>query len=270
MKRKTEIDINQVIREFLNYYSENKFKPELNELTGVLLQESLSARGYNNFQNNYLSGESFFIENILAPSNPKLCFDIGANIGAYTKEILEKTQASVVSFEPMPTAFEMLKKNVADFEGRIVVENKGVGARSETLTIHYNPNALAHASFSEDVKNVSYVSNEMKAEVPVTTLDEYCAENSITEVDFIKIDTEGFEAEVFEGALHVFGGIKPRFIQIEFNWHQLFRNTSLNYFAEKLPDYEVYQLLPNGWIIRDPKDPLTNIYHFSNFVFVLK
>ena len=95
-------------------------------------------------------------------------------------------------------------------------------------------------------------------------------ENGIKEIDFIKIDTEGFESEVFEGAKRVLGDIKPNFIQIEFNWHQMFRNKTLNYFAEMLPDYEVYQLIPNGWIKRDPKHPHTNIYEFSNFVFVRK
>ena len=92
----------------------------------------------------------------------------------------------------------------------------------------------------------------------------------IKEIDFIKIDVEGFEAEIVEGAKKTFAIIKPKFIQMEFNLHQMFRNTSLNFFAEKLSDYTVYQLVPNGWVKRDPKDPLVNIYCFSNFVFVRK
>ena len=90
----------------------------------------------------------------------------------------------------------------------------------------------------------------------------------VQNTDFIKIDVEGYEAEVFKGAERVLREIKPRFIQIEFNWHQLFRNTALHYFSEQLPDYEVFQLLPNGWIARDPRSPLSNIFEFSNFVFV--
>jgi hypothetical protein len=105
----------------------------------------------------------------------------------------------------------------------------------------------------------------MKTDVEVVTLDSYCAEKSIKIIDFIKIDVEGFEPEVFKGASEVFNKIQPKFIQIEFNWHHLFRNTSLLYFSEKLPNYDCYQLIYDGWIKRDP---LTNIYHFSNFVFV--
>ena len=104
----------------------------------------------------------------------------------------------------------------------------------------------------------------------MVSLDSYCKEKGITAIDLVKIDVEGFELEVFEGATNTFSSIKPRFIQMEFNCHQLFRNTSLNFFAERLPEYDLYQLIPNGWAKRDPRHPLTNIYWFSNFVFVRK
>lgn len=238
------------------------------KMNSLFLHFALRARGYNNFRNNDESGESFFIDKILAPTNPKLCIDIGASIGGYTIRLLEKTTTRVVSFEPLPTAFQEMIDATKHLAERVVLENKGVGSKEDVLTIHYNPKALSHASFSEEVKKVSYVSNEENINVPVTTLDCYCEANNITEIDLVKIDTEGFESEVFEGALNTFTKIKPKFIQIEFNWHQLFRNTSLNFFAEKLPNYDVYQLLHSGWVKRDAKDPLANIYHFSNFVFV--
>lgn len=237
------------------------------KINNLLLNACLRARGYNNFNNNKESGESFFIRNILAPTNPKIIFDIGANVGNYSNELLQKTDAKIYSFEPLPTQYELLKK-LSVYGDRFVAENKGIGAENKTLTLHFNPTKPTHASFSEDVKKVSYIKNEMKTEVEVVTLDSYCAEKSIKIIDFIKIDVEGFEPEVFKGASEVFNKIKPKFIQIEFNWHHLFRNTSLLYFSEKLPNYDCYQLIYDGWIKRDPKDPLTNIYHFSNFVFV--
>jgi FkbM family methyltransferase len=230
--------------------------------------QALSARGYNNYRNSDESGEAFFIKSILAPTAPKLCIDIGANVGNYTCELLRATAAKEISFEPLPGPFKSMQEQVTAFSDRVILENKGVGAANQKLTIHFSPNALSHASFSEEVKKVSYVSNEEQLLVPVVSLDSYCQEHQINQIDFIKIDTEGFEDEVFKGAARVFRDIKPRFIQIEFNYHQLFRNTSLNYFAELLPDYQVFQLLPNGWISRDPRSPLSNIFEFSNFVFV--
>jgi FkbM family methyltransferase len=235
-----------------------------------LLNYALRRRGYNNYHNSEESGEAFFIRSILAPTNPKLCIDVGANIGEYTAELLASTSATVVSFEPLSESFLSLCRLRESLEesGRLILENKGIANRDGSLTIHFNRDALAHASFSEDVKKVSYVSNPEKLAVPVVTLDTYCLENRITEIDLVKIDTEGFELEVFEGAEETFRRLRPKFIQIEFNWHQMFRDTSLNFFAEKLPAYDLYQLLPKSWIKRDPRDPLANIYLFSNFVFV--
>jgi hypothetical protein len=118
------------------------------------------------------------------------------------------------------------------------------------------------------VEKINYLNNEQKIIVPVVTLDSYFEKNNIQEVDLIKIDVEGFESEVFNGASKVFAQIRPKFIQMEYNWHQLFLNKSLNYFSEQLIGYDTYQLLPQGWVKRDPKDPYSNIFLFSNFVFV--
>ena len=272
----------QNIKVILNY--QNDYKEMINIITelyarfcstgiflkinNILLTACLRARGYNNSRNNKVSGESFFISKILAPTNPKICFDIGANVGNYSKELLKKTNAKIYSFEPIPTSYELLKTALSTYGDRAITENKGISSMNKTLTIHYNPKALSHASFSEDIKKVSYVTNEKKMDVEVVTLDSYCEKKLITNIDFIKIDTEGFELEVFQGALETFRKIQPKFIQIEFNLHQLFRNTSLNFFAEYLNNYDVYQLIYDGWIKRDPRDPLTNIFQFSNFVFV--
>ena len=259
---------NKIISNIIKFYSRFFSKGILLKINNLLLKACLHARGYNNFKNYIESGESFFVNNILAPTNPKICFDIGANVGSYSKELLHKTKSKIYLFEPVPETYLLLKKNLASYTERIVTENIGIGCNNKVQTIHYNPKALSHASFSEDIKKISYITNEKKADIEVVSLDSYCKKNLITAIDFIKIDTEGYEIEVFQGAIETFRTIQPKFIQIEFNWHQLFRNTSLNFFSEYLPNYDVYQLIYDGWIKRDPKDPLTNIFNFSNFVFV--
>lgn len=215
------------------------------------------------------SGEEFFIEKFLSKKNITLCFDIGASTGTYSKIILDKTNSKVISFEPLPFVFNKLKENLSYYSDRIILVNKGVGSKSEPLTIFYNGSANVHASFSEEVNDISYLNNKEKLEIELTSIDDYCEENNIREIDFIKIGTEGFEKEVFEGAIKTFENIKPKFIQIEFNWHQLFRNTSLLFFR-KLPDYDVYQLTYNDMKKVDPRHSYSNFYIFSNFVFVRK
>ena len=252
---------------YAHIFSSNKLLIKINK---VILNLALSALGYNNYRNSRETGEEFFIEKYLSRNNINLCFDIGANIGDYSKLLLEKTNSKVISFEPLPHVFKELKENLSSYSDRILFINKGIGSKNETTTINYNSSANAHASFSEELNDISYINNNEKLLVEVITIDDYCKENNITSIDFIKIDTEGFEKEVFEGAIKTFEKIKPKFIQIEFNWHQLFRNTSLLFFSRKLPDYKVYQLTYNNIRKVDVKEPYSNIYMFSNFVFIRK
>ncbi|MBN9673978.1 FkbM family methyltransferase [Roseibium aggregatum] len=262
---KEETPISEITDTFLDWYIENRHKPDLAELNDYLLNAALSARGYNNVE----SGETFFIREILAPSAPKLCLDIGANVGRYSLDLLQSTSTQVIAFEPLASSHRELVQNTFAYRERVFCENKGIGNVNGELTLHFDASASVLASFSEEVKKVSYVGNEEQATAEVVTLDSYCSANRITDIDLIKIDTEGFETEVFEGGRQVFSEIRPKFVQMEFNWHQMFRSKTLNDFAEKLPDYDVYQLLPDGWAQRDPRDPLSNLYQFSNFVFVL-
>lgn len=252
---------------YAKIFSSNKFFIKINNR---LLDLGLSALGYGNSRNMNESGERFFIKKYLSNQPISLCFDIGANVGDYSRLLLENTDSNVISFEPLPFVFEKLSVNLSNFLDRVTLVNSGVGAKSENLFIHYNEKATGHASFSEEVSQVDYVKNNDSILIGVTSLDDYCRDNNISHIDFIKIDTEGFEKEVFEGAILTFEKIQPKFIQIEFNWHQLFRNTSLHYFAEKLPNYNVYQLTNNGMRKVDSKHPYSNFYSFSNFVFIRK
>jgi FkbM family methyltransferase len=239
-------------------------------IQGILFRAIIKARGYNNSRNFNESGENFFISTILAPSNPQICFDIGANKGDYSKELLTKTHAKVYAFEPLVQDFADLMERFEDFGDRFIGINKGLGSSEGIDLIYFNRMKTAHASYISEMNTIPYIENENIQEVNTTTLDQFVQYYSIEKIDLIKIDVEGFEKEVFQGAMKTINNLKPTYIQIEMNWHQLFRGTSLLYFAELLPEYRVFQLIPNGWVERDSIDPLSNLYMFSNFVFVLR
>lgn len=245
-------------------------KPKFQRFNNFILNLALNARGYNNFTSTRISGEDEFVKYVLGNAGPRVCLDVGANVGSYTRSLLKNTEcAHVFAFEPLPAAFAVLSGMAGEFPGRLTCVNKGVSAACGKLDIHFEESASSHASFSEDVKKIPYVRNASSLEVDVTTLDAFFADHPFaSEIDFMKIDTEGFESEVLAGAAVLLDRFKPKFIQIEFNWHQLFRKCSIFGFSEILADYVPYQLLPNGMVERDPKDPLANVYCFSNFVFV--
>ena len=70
------------------------------------------------------------------------------------------------------------------------------------------------------------------------------------------------------GAKNILNKHQPKYIQIEFNWHQLIKSQTLYSFSLLLSEYNVFQMLPNGLVKRDPIDPISNIFSYSNFVFI--
>ncbi len=243
-------------------------RPMFRKLNRLFLRLTMKAEGYNNSRSFYSSGEQFFVEKILRPSNPRVCVDVGAHTGEYTKMLLENTEAFVYSFEPLPGPFSTMKDSMKPFATRVKLVNLGLGDSEGPQDIHFDVSNMEHASFSEDARRVPYVQNGQCQTVQMERLDTFFERESPEHVDLIKIDAEGFEREVIRGAADTIERYRPMFVQIEFNWHHLFRSTTLNDFACMLPGYDVYQLLPGGWVKRDPVDPFSNFYHYSNFVFV--
>lgn len=251
-----------------NVYLSFMGKKSFAKLNDRILEVALRCRGYSNFRDHFESGEHYFIERILSVIKPTVCVDVGANVGSYAQALLEATQAKIYSFEPLSQPFEALSAVGQRYPGRLIAINYGVGAKDEVLRIHFNDEMTAHASFSEEVKNVSYVRNEKSQDIEVVSLDSYFAKHSVNQIDFIKIDTEGFEYEVLRGAQNIIAQFRPQLIQIEFNWHQLFKGQTLFAFANLLQGYTPFQMLSDRLEKRDPKDSLSNVYQFSNFVFV--
>lgn len=249
-------------------------RPSMQSFNKKLFRLVIRGLGYNNVGPVEQTGEAIFIK-LLAHFRPSLCVDIGANRGNYSKALLELTGTHLISFEPLPKAFADLCELEQRFPGRLQAVNKGVGNLDCELDLHYGAEDSELASFSEEINEIAYVkagnTNVMK--VTVLTLDSYFSEPrnaGIQHIDLIKIDTEGYEVEVLSGATTTLSRLKPSFIQIEYNWHQLFKQQSLYSISLLLKDYVAYQLLPHGKGLHrvDVSMPQHNIYQYSNIVFV--
>lgn len=135
-----------------------------------------------------------------------LALDVGANIGA-TSIILGHHVGSgrVLALEPGPRVFSLLQANIAA-SGMTNVEpiNCAVGA---------SPGRMA---FHEDSAYGHLVPGAQGGEVTVRTIDELVESLALPRVDFIKIDTEGFEPHVFAGARRTIERFRP-IIYFEFN-----------------------------------------------------
>lgn len=247
-------------------------RPSMQKINNVFFNLALHAKGYRNCCGFSLTGEMYFFKK-LATFNPKLCIDIGANIGTYSNQLLSSTNTKVIAFEPLPEAYETLNHLQSKFPNRIQTVNAGVGNCNEMMELKYGNPKSELASFSGNKNLIKFleIENNQSLMIQVNTLDNYIKSLEISEeIDLIKIDTEGFEYEILLGANETITKNKPKFIQIEFNWHQLYNNQTLLSFQNLLSEYQLFQMLPygNGLVKRDAHRPESNIYFYSNFLFV--
>ncbi len=231
--------------------------------------------GYNNHKNLKSSGEIYFLE-MVCKEKPNLCLDIGANIGNYSRYLLENSLTKIIAFEPMPQSFTELQKLKRIYEERLNIFRVGLGDKKTNKFLYYDKNNLQWANFNNEVNSINYLrNNNKKIKCKIDTLDNIFKKNNkikIKKIDLIKIDTEGFELEVLQGGQKIIKKYKPKYIQLEYNWHHLFKNTNLYCFSKILKNYDTFKILPFSKKLMkiDPSKPEHNYFNYSNIVFVRK
>lgn len=128
-----------------------------------------------------------------------LVLDIGANIGNHTIFFLTKKAKKVISFEPVKDTFDILKKNIEinNFQNKVNLFNIGVGqTKGKAILKYYNSKNIG----------MSQLSSDKNGDIPILSLDELNIEEHI---NFIKIDVEGFEADVIKGMTETIKRNKP-------------------------------------------------------------
>lgn len=132
-----------------------------------------------------------------------LVIDVGANIGSTLLSMLKNSDASFLAFEPSNYCFKKLRKATKLLKQNGEILQVAVGSRSGTQDLYDAENPIHSGSAS--LINYKGLTSPV-SQVNVVTLDEYIDSFSgidYTSLSLIKIDTEGFEAEVILGARKV-------------------------------------------------------------------
>ena len=140
-------------------------------VNNLVLSLSLKGNGYMNYGSSKDSGEKFFIN--LIRDELKLSLDIGANVGNYTEMLLSDTNSKVISFEPLPKAFDKLKLIKSDYKDRLEIHNVAIGIKDEVLELFYGTEKSEKASLMKDLEKISFIKeqNKNKVSVQVRQLD---------------------------------------------------------------------------------------------------
>lgn len=107
----------------------------------------------------------------------RVCLDIGSNIGQWTRPLSKKFE-SVVCFEPNPNFRECFEKNIQ--EKNVLLWPYGLSDKEHKAKQDFNSTVL----------------HEEDGDIDCRTLDSF----GLTNVDFVKIDVDGFEIPLLNGA----------------------------------------------------------------------
>ncbi len=234
---------------------------------------SLRGLGILNYQTEYLTGENIWLKNYLKNVKKPLVLDVGANIGNYSKNVLDSNNdAEIFAFEPHPKTFKNLSLNVKS--NNFQAFNLAVGYEKGTLQLYDydNNDGSQHASLYEDVIKDLHKGNPVSTLVEIIKLDEFIIEQNISTIDLLKIDTEGNEFNVLLGCIENLKNKKIKAIHFEFNEMNIISKVSFKDYWDLLSDYRFYRILPGGGLlpIKNYSPIKCEIYAFQNIVAVLK
>ena len=135
-----------------------------------------------------------FITEVRSRSNlePKVIFDVGAHIGVTALLYSDCfPNATIYAFEPGSDNMRQLRENLVgapDVRKHQIAFGVAAGTGA-LLTEPEHPSMARFGNGAGPTENV-----------PIDTVDQFCTEHDVDRIDLMKIDTEGFELEVLEGA----------------------------------------------------------------------
>jgi FkbM family methyltransferase len=233
--------------------------------------------GILKFENHDVSGELFVLKRVL----PRLLsgkpypvlFDVGANKGSYTELLIANYPDSrIYSFEPNVNSFKHLKERLQD--SKVEIFNIGFGEESCTthLFSYGNDVASAHASiYSGVLTEIHKEENIERMEIKIETIDDFCRNNKIDGIDFLKIDTEGNEYKALLGAKKMLSNDVITVIQFEFNEMNVISRVFFKDFYDFLcPKYNIYRLNSNYLIPIKKYDSSLEIFKYQNVLAIQK
>lgn len=258
------------IKEFLLVFVRTLPKERLQGFFKSLYLFSLHGRGYleADMENN---GEELVLQNIGNVNNEKIIiFDVGANIGDYSLKCLNYIKNSEVhAFEPSKKTFEILQRNLSG--KKILLHNVGFGNKKEKKTLYSNKDGSGIASvYKRDLDYLGIKMNK-KEEINLETLDNFCKKAKIDSIDFLKLDVEGHEVKVLEGAGEMLKNRMIKKIQFEFGGCNIDSRTFFKDFWNILNEnYNFYRITNTGLIPIKKYSEDLEIFAYSNYLLKLK
>ncbi len=209
--------------------------------------------------------ERYLIDTVIR--NGMTVFDVGVNKGEWIGLVLAKYKDITAHvFDPilgilgdvLPGPEYSLYKNVVAVSDCTGEKEFYTYEKITELSTLYRRSAAVEKQFDLDPKITK---------VKTTTLDDYCSKHNIAKIDFLKIDVEGAELDVFRGAQTLFRGKRIAHLQFEYGGCNLDSKVALLdlYFYLRSVGYDMYTITETGRIKMENFDTKLEDYQLTNY-----
>jgi FkbM family methyltransferase len=173
-------------------------------------------------------------------------FDVGANTGLWGEAFLKTNGAKTrnyVMFEPMSGNLEHITRRdnllLSKMAENTKIVGAAVGAETGEIDIHFDKEVTTLASISNNQSEfgTQVVDLSHTRKVPMTIVDFELQKLQIDTLQLMKIDVEGYELNVMEGAKESLRAGRVRNIYFEFGIHQTKNNQSFKDFYDFLSGF---------------------------------
>ncbi len=198
--------------------------------------------------------DAFAFQKQKAGNSSKIIFDVGANKGLVTKQYLELfDKAKIYAFEPIPEMIEIFNSL---HEGNKNVKLFQKALSNELGTAIFNLNKSADtSSLLKSTKIGANSDAQCKTistfKVETDTIDNFCRLEKIPYIDILKLDVQGAEFFILQGAKEMLKNKKIGIIYSEVYFKEQYVNQPLFFDISKL-------LISEGYMLQDIYNPYYN------------
>jgi FkbM family methyltransferase len=229
------------------------------------------------------SGEDWVLNEVVAPACkaivPPVVFDVGANEGEYSLRVSALLPAArIYAFEPSPSTYEILSKAVHAAERAPLISTHNIGLSNADGALDLYTYAVdgGEASILSSIvlrlpTQEATIETCRKDRIEVQTIDGFCTAHGVTDIDLLKIDVEGHELAVLQGAANMIGGRRIRMIQFEFGPCNIYSRTYFYDFWSMLKDsYQIYRIVPQGMVLIESYREQQEVFLTTNYLAVCR
>lgn len=146
-------------------------------------------------------------------------FDVGANEGQFAKDIrFYGYKNKIISFEPLKTEHEKLKLNSQNDENWLVYKRCAVGNKNSKIEINVSKNSVSSSILKMHKEHIDVAPDSRPVEIQIINqkkLDDIFEELKDKDKNyFLKIDVQGYEQQVLEGAEKVISNFKGLLVEV--------------------------------------------------------